>query len=79
MLVHADLPELRAMAAFDVVINNADRKGGHVLAGVDGGIYGVDHGLCLHVEHKLRTVLWGWIGRPMTPEVLEPLRRLRAG
>jgi uncharacterized repeat protein (TIGR03843 family) len=79
VLVHADLPELRAMAAFDVVVNNADRKGGHVLAGLDGGIYGVDHGLCLHVEHKLRTVLWGWIGRPVTPEVLEALRRLRCG
>ena len=79
VLVHADLPELRAMAAFDVVINNADRKGGHVLAGLDGGIYGVDHGLCLHVEHKLRTVLWGWIGRPVTPEVLEALRRLQCG
>jgi len=78
VLVHADLPELRAMAVFDVVVNNADRKGGHVLAGVDGRIYGVDHGLCLHVEHKLRTVLWGWVGQQMTPEVLEPLRRLRA-
>ena len=63
VLVHADVPELQAMAAFDVVVNNADRKGGHVLAGVDGRIYGVDHGLCLHVEHKLRTVLWGWVGR----------------
>jgi uncharacterized repeat protein (TIGR03843 family) len=78
VLVHADLPELRAMAAFDVVVNNADRKGGHVLAGVDGRIYGVDHGLCLHEDNKLRTVLWGWVGRPLPPEVLEPLRRLRS-
>jgi uncharacterized repeat protein (TIGR03843 family) len=78
VLVHADVPELRGMAVFDVVTNNADRKGGHVLAGTDGRIYGVDHGLCLHVEHKLRTVLWGWVGQPMTPEVLEPLRRLRS-
>jgi uncharacterized repeat protein (TIGR03843 family) len=78
VLVHADLPELRAMAVFDVVTNNADRKGGHVLAGTDGRVYGVDHGLCLHVENKLRTVLWGWVGQPMTPDVLEPLRRLRA-
>jgi uncharacterized repeat protein (TIGR03843 family) len=78
VLVHANVPELRAMAVFDVVTNNADRKGGHVLAGVDGRIYGVDHGLCLHVEPKLRTVLWGWVGEPMTPEVVEPLRRLRA-
>jgi uncharacterized repeat protein (TIGR03843 family) len=79
VLVHADLPELRAMAVFDLVVNNADRKGGHVLAGVDGQIYGVDHGLCLHIDHKLRTVLWGWVGQSMTPEVLEPLRRLRSG
>jgi uncharacterized repeat protein (TIGR03843 family) len=78
VLAHADVPELRGMAVFDVVANNADRKGGHVLAGTDGRIYGVDHGLCLHVEQKLRTVLWGWVGQPMTAEVLEPLRRLRA-
>jgi uncharacterized repeat protein (TIGR03843 family) len=79
VLVHADIPELQAMATFDVVVNNADRKGGHVLAGVDGGVYGVDHGLCLHVEHKLRTVLWGWVGRPIPPEVLDALRQLRCG
>jgi uncharacterized repeat protein (TIGR03843 family) len=78
VLAHADVPELQGMAVFDVVANNADRKGGHVLAGTDGRIYGVDHGLCLHVEQKLRTVLWGWVGQPMTPEVLEPLRRLRS-
>ena len=45
VLVHADTPALRRMAAFDVVVNNADRKGGHVLAGTDGHLYGVDHGL----------------------------------
>ena len=50
VLVHADTPALRRMAAFDVVVNNADRKGGHVLAGTDGHLYGVDHGLTLHVE-----------------------------
>ncbi len=65
VLVHADTPALRRMAAFDVVVNNADRKGGHVLAGTDGHVYGVDHGLTLHVEDKLRTVLWGWVGQPL--------------
>ena len=50
------------MAVFDVVVNNADRKGGHVLAMTDGHRYGVDHGVTFHVEHKLRTVLWGWAG-----------------
>jgi uncharacterized repeat protein (TIGR03843 family) len=78
VLVHADTPELRAMAAFDVVTNNADRKGGHVLAGLDGRTYGVDHGLCLHIEDKLRTVLWGWVGQPLHAEVREMLETLRA-
>ena len=50
------------MALFDVVVNNADRKGGHVLPMPDGHRHGVDHGLTFHVEHKLRTVLWGWVG-----------------
>ena len=61
-LVHADDPRLLRMAVLDVIINNADRKGGHVLEGLDGNVYGVDHGICLHVEDKLRTVLWGWSG-----------------
>jgi len=78
VLVHADTPALRRMAAFDVVVNNADRKGGHVLAGTDGHLYGVDHGLTLHVEDKLRTVLWGWVGQPLPGDVVEPLEKLRA-
>lgn len=65
VLVHADHPQLRRMAIFDVVVNNADRKGGHILAGADGRVYGVDHGVSLHVHDKLRTVLWGWAGRPI--------------
>ncbi|MCB0948260.1 MAG: SCO1664 family protein [Mycobacterium sp.] len=69
-LVHADDDRLRRMAVFDILINNADRKGGHVLAGVDGQIYGVDHGVCLHVEDKLRTVLWGWAGKPVDDDIL---------
>jgi uncharacterized repeat protein (TIGR03843 family) len=77
LLVHADDPALRRMAALDVVVNNADRKGGHVLAGVDGGVYGVDHGICLHREEKLRTVLWGWVGEPLSDDVVDGLRRLR--
>jgi uncharacterized repeat protein (TIGR03843 family) len=77
VLVHADVPELQAMAAFDVVANNADRKGGHVLVGTDGHVYGVDHGLTLHSEHKLRTVLWGWVDKPLPEEVVRALERLR--
>jgi uncharacterized repeat protein (TIGR03843 family) len=75
-LVHADDLRLWRMAVFDVLINNADRKGGHVLRGVDGDIYGVDHGLCLHVEDKLRTVLWGWTGKPVDDSTLDTVARL---
>ncbi|MFE9325337.1 SCO1664 family protein [Nocardia sp. NPDC052278] len=64
-LIHADDPRLQRMAVLDVLLNNADRKGGHALEGVDGQVYGVDHGICLHTEHKLRTVLWGWAGKPI--------------
>ncbi|MFJ3029330.1 SCO1664 family protein [Curtobacterium sp. NPDC087080] len=75
-LVHEDTAALRRMAVFDVVVNNADRKGGHVLAMPDGHRYGVDHGLTFHVDHKLRTVLWGWIGEPLDPDELEGLDRV---
>ncbi len=64
-LVHADDPQLRRIAVFDVIVNNADRKGGHILAGVDGRVYGVDHGVSLHTHDKLRTVLWGWAGQSL--------------
>jgi uncharacterized repeat protein (TIGR03843 family) len=75
-LVHADDSRLFRMAVFDVLINNADRKGGHILAGVDGQVYGVDHGVSLHVEDKLRTVLWGWAGKPVDDATLEAVARL---
>lgn len=75
-LVHADDPQLRRMAVFDVIVNNADRKGGHILAGVDGGVYGVDHGIALHVQDKLRTVLWGWAGSPIDDDTLTVLSDL---
>ena len=65
-LVHEDSAALRRMAIFDVVTNNADRKGGHVLAMTDGHRFGVDHGVTFHVEPKLRTVLWGWATQPLS-------------
>ncbi|MGZ5364431.1 MAG: SCO1664 family protein [Mycobacterium sp.] len=76
-LVHADDIRLWRMAVFDVLINNADRKGGHILSGVDGQVYGVDHGVSLHVEDKLRTVLWGWAGKPVDDQTLEAVAALR--
>jgi uncharacterized repeat protein (TIGR03843 family) len=77
LLAHADHRELARMAIFDVVVNNADRKGGHVLNPADGRLYGVDHGVCFHVENKLRTVLWGWVGQPLPDGEAETLRMLR--
>ncbi len=76
-LVHEDSAPLRRMALFDVVVNNADRKGGHVLPMADGHRHGVDHGLTFHVEHKLRTVLWGFVGEQLTDEETTGLRRLQ--
>ncbi len=75
-LVHEDSPALRRMALFDVVVNNADRKGGHVLPMPGGHRHGVDHGLTFHVEQKLRTVLWGWVGEPLTEPEIAALARL---
>jgi uncharacterized repeat protein (TIGR03843 family) len=76
VLMHADDVRLRRMAVFDVLVNNADRKGGHVLRGLDGRVYGVDHGVCLHTEDKLRTVLWGWAGKPIDDETLDAVAGL---
>ncbi|MFB9236409.1 SCO1664 family protein [Plantactinospora siamensis] len=75
-LAHADDPRLARLAVFDAVINNADRKGAHVLVGPDDRIYGVDHGVSFHVEDKLRTVLWGWARRTLPPDAVEVLDRL---
>lgn len=77
-LVHADVPALRSMAVMDAVINNADRKGGHVLVDDTGRVHGCDHGVSMHVEDKLRTVLWGWAGGPLTDSDLAALDRLSA-
>ncbi|WP_026185200.1 SCO1664 family protein [Salinispora pacifica] len=75
-LAHADDPRLARLAVLDAVINNADRKGGHVLVGPDGRLYGVDHGVSFHVEEKLRTVLWGWAGRELPADSAEVLAAL---
>ena len=76
VLGHADDVRLRRMAVLDIVINNADRKGGHVLPLRNGQVLGVDHGVSFHVEGKLRTVLWGWAGDPLSAEETSVLTRL---
>lgn len=62
------------VAVFDEVINNADRKSSHVLRGTDGRFYCIDHGVCFHVQDKLRTVIWEFAGKPIRTELLEDLR-----
>ena len=76
-LIRAGDPALRRMALFDAVINNADRKGGHLLPVPGGHVFGVDHGVTFSPDPKLRTILWGWRGRPFEPEEREMLERLR--
>ncbi|MFC5718680.1 SCO1664 family protein [Streptomyces gamaensis] len=78
LLVHADDERLRRLAVLDAVINNGDRKGGHLLPAADGRIYAIDHGVTFNADDKLRTLLWGWAGEPLTEEALAALRRLSA-
>ena len=77
-LARSDHPDLRRMAVLDAVINNADRKGGHLLPRQDGRVQGVDHGICFSAEDKLRTLLWQWRGDRLTDEAVEVLSRVRA-
>jgi uncharacterized repeat protein (TIGR03843 family) len=70
---------LRAMAVFDAVVNNADRKIGHLLPTADGRLFGCDHGVCFGEDYKLRTVLWQWRGKSLPGPAVEALRRLKAG
>lgn len=77
MVVGED-PRLRRIALFDAVVNNTDRKGGHLLPIPGGHVLGVDHGVCFSPVPKLRTVLWGWRGQPIEPEERDVLDALRA-
>lgn len=73
----SDLDALRQIAVFDAVINNADRKGGHLLPLTDGRVFGVDHGVSFHAEDKLRTVLWQWAGERLSGDLRDALARVR--
>jgi hypothetical protein len=73
-----DLPQLRAMAFFDAIINNTDRKIGHLLPDENGNLYGCDHGVTFHEQDKLRTVLWQWAGDDLTVEELKALELIKA-
>jgi uncharacterized repeat protein (TIGR03843 family) len=79
LLEHDDHDEsLARMAVFDLLVNNADRKAGHVLLAADDHIWGCDHGLTFHLEPKLRTVIWEFGGMAFEPQWCEDLRRLAA-
>jgi len=69
---------LKAICVFDLLVNNGDRKSGHCLHGEDGRVWAIDHGLCLHEEPKLRTVIWDFAGQPFPPERLDAVARLAA-
>lgn len=69
-------PALMRIALFDLIINNADRKAGHVLLGSDGHLWAIDHGVCFAEEPKLRTVLWDFIGLPLSPSDVASLKHL---
>ncbi len=75
----AEKQRLRPAALFDLLINNADRKGGHVLLGESDHLWLIDHGVCFHMEDKLRTVIWDFVGEPIPDELLAGLRAFRRG
>jgi phosphoinositide 3-/4-kinase-like protein len=70
--------ELQRMAVFDLLANNADRKGGHCLLDIHGHVWGIDHGLTFHQIPKLRTVIWEYCGEPIPADLLECLASMRA-
>ena len=74
----AETSNLRNMALFDVIINNADRKFGHILITSDERVYGCDHGVCFHEENKLRTVIWQFADSPLSQPEIEKLNQLLA-
>jgi len=77
-LASATSPEIRDIAFLDILLNNTDRKFGHLLPLEDGRILGCDHGLTFHTEDKLRTVLWQFADEPITPQEEKSLRTLGA-
>lgn len=76
-IVNGADPRLRRIAVLDAVLNNTDRKAGHLLPVPGGHLHAVDHGVTFSIEPKLRTVLWAWAGEPFEADELEALRRVR--
>jgi uncharacterized repeat protein (TIGR03843 family) len=74
VLAHANGLPMQRLVLLDALVNNADRKGGHVLSRASGALAGIDHGVTFHAENKLRTVLWGWAGQPIPEQLLAEVR-----
>ncbi len=87
--VRSESPALRRLAVYDAIVNNSDRKGGHLIpmpaepdasdALADRHVYGVDHGVTFNTDDKLRTILWMWAGDRLTDEAVETLEKVRGG
>lgn len=69
-----ELNRLRPVVVFDLLVNNADRKGGHILRDENQHLWLIDHGLCFHSEEKLRTVIWDFAGEPIPASLLEHIQ-----
>ena len=65
------------MALFDLLINNADRKGGHVFKDTSGKVWLIDHGICFHAQPKLRTVIWDFAGQSIPDDLLADVKEFR--
>ena len=77
-MVNGDDPRLRRIALFDAIVNNTDRKAGHLLPIEGGHLFAVDHGVTFSTVPKLRTVLWAWEGEPFDAEETAGLARVAA-
>jgi uncharacterized repeat protein (TIGR03843 family) len=75
----SDHQRLRPTALFDLVVNNADRKGSHILIDSDQHVWLIDHGICFHAEDKLRTVIWDFAGEPLPENLCSDMNRFRMG
>jgi hypothetical protein len=72
------VPQVKRICAFDYIVNNADRKGGHCLLDSEGHVWGIDHGITFHSAPKLRTVIWEFAGQPIPAALIDDMRRLCA-
>jgi len=74
-VAHTTSDDVYRLAVFDALINNADRKGGHLLRDANSRLWAIDHGVTFHEESKLRSVLWGWSGEPLREDEARDVRR----